>query len=161
MTVPQDLAVLIRPAADEQGLEQRFEQGFDQAFPLVTVDPVGYPHVALLAAAQLGLDDTATLILASVAGTNTRHNLERDRRATLLAVDGMALHVAKLRVVSSLDVLDRAGFVLRLESHKRDSAGTALRPMLFARSDELIAAERWDTDALVLDRLRNMLRGTE
>ena len=153
MNIPEDLAELIRPAGDEQE--------FDQAFPLVTVDAAGYPHVALLAAAQLGVDDAAALILASVAGANTRRNLERDRRATLLAVDGMALHVAKLDVVTDVEVPDRAGFALRLESHKRDSAGTALHPMLFARSTELVAAERWDTDALVLDRLRNMLRETE
>lgn len=150
MDVPEDLVALIRPAADEQE--------FDQAFPLVTVDAAGFPHVALLAAAQLDVDDAARWILASVAGPNTRRNLDRERRATLLAVDGIALHVAKLTVVSSVEAPDRAGYALRLEAHKRDSAGTALHPMLFARSAELVAAERWDTDAVVLDRLRNMLR---
>jgi hypothetical protein len=151
MNVPDTLAALIRPAAPDQPM--------DQAFPLLTVDAAGYPHVALLASTQLGVDDPLTLLLASVAGTTTRANLSRDRRATLLAVDGIALHIAKLDVVFIAETDDRAGFALRVVAYRLDSAGTALHPMMFARSDELVAAERWDKDTEVLARLRQELSG--
>lgn len=146
MNVPETLAALIHPAAPDRQL--------DQAFPLLTVDAAGYPHVALLASAQLGVNAAGSVLLASVAGTNTRANLARDRRATLLAVDGAALHVAKIDVVGTVETDDRAGFALAVASYRLDTAGTALHPMLFARSDELMAAERWDRDSDVLDRLR-------
>lgn len=149
MNVPEALAELIRPASADRPV--------DQAFPLLTVDAAGYPHAALLASAQLGVDATSSVLLASVAGTNTRANLTRDRRATLLAVDGVALHVAKVDVVATVETDDRAGFALRVASYRLDSAGTALHPMLFARSEELVAAERWDRDTEVLARLRGQL----
>jgi hypothetical protein len=146
MNVPDTLAALIRPAAPDEPM--------DQAFPLLTVDAAGYPHVALLASAQLGVDVALTVVLASVAGTTTRANLSRDRRATLLAVDGIALHIAKVDVVATVETDDRAGFALAVTSYRLDSAGTALHPMMFARSDALMAAERWDKDTEVLARLR-------
>jgi hypothetical protein len=149
VNVPEALAELIRPAEAARPL--------DQAFPLLTVDESGYPHVALLASAQLGVDAGASVLLASVAGTNTRANLVRDRRATLLAVDGVALHVTKVDVVATVEGDDRTGFALQVASYRLDSAGTALHPMLFARSDELVAAERWDKDTAILGRLRDEL----
>ena len=151
MSVPDRFVALIRPAAPECPL--------DQAFPLLTVDEAGYPHVALLASAQLGVDAAASVVLASVAGANTRRNLARNRRATLLAADGVALHIAKLDVVATVETNDRFGVALQIAAYRLDSAGTALHPMLFARSEELMAAERWDKDTEVLDRLRAELTG--
>jgi hypothetical protein len=151
MKVPDALAALIRPAEPDRPM--------DQAFPLLTVDGAGYPHVALLASAQLGVDDSAAVLIVSVWGTNTRANLTRDGHATLLAVDGIALHIAKLDVVAIVETDDRAGFALGVTSYRLDSARTALHPMLFARSDALVAAERWDKDTEVLARLRQELSG--
>ena len=84
MSVPAGLARLLagRPAIGAR----------EQAFPFLTVDEGGFPHVALLSRAEVGVSPDGSEVLAVVAGRRTRANLERDRRAGLIAVGGTTAH---------------------------------------------------------------------
>src|ERR1044072_1114798 len=101
MSVPVELALLLegwpRPEQDEQ------------AFPFVTVDEDGFPHVMLLCTAELVATPDRSALLVAVASLNARANLARRGVATLIAADGAAAHYAKLRV---LDVEEHARFNL-------------------------------------------------
>jgi hypothetical protein len=68
------------------------------AYPLVTVDEDGWPHVALLSWGELLPKGDTHVMLALWPASSTRRNLERTGRAVLdIAGEGGVLHV-RLRV---------------------------------------------------------------
>ncbi|MGP4020622.1 hypothetical protein [Saccharopolyspora sp. 5N708] len=151
MTVPEDLAGLLR------GWPRIHVD--EQAFPLLTVDESGFPHVALLSRAELDVDADRGAILAVVASGQTRANIRRCGQATLIAVHGEVAHYAKLRTASTTDQDGLLGCVFRLVSHKRDSLGIPLAPIGFQPTAEIVEMEHWARTRNLLDRLR--ARATE
>ena len=135
MDVPAELALLLatwpRPDQDEQ------------AFPFVTVDADGFPHVMLLCTAELLATNDRSALLVAVASATARANLARNGVATLIAADGAAAHYAKLRVQDTEEFDHFAVFTCQLAHYKRDSLGIPLRPMDFRATREIAENERW------------------
>ena len=135
MSVPAELALLLetwpRPDQDEQ------------AFPFVTVDADGFPHVMLLCTAELLATNDRGAILVAVASANARANLARSGVATLIAADGAAAHYAKLRVTETEEHDYFTVYTCHLAHYKRDSLGIPLRPMDFHATQEVAENERW------------------
>jgi len=149
--LPEDVASVLGQGQDERAAELRR----NQAFPLITIDPSGHPHVLMISQRQLALNRCRQELLVSVHGQQTRSNLKREGRATLLAVTANAAHYLRCTVVRHLQHADREGFELRIVEHESDSAGVTLSPMTFEFSPELAAAERWDLDQGVVEALRS------
>lgn len=147
MSVPAELALLLetwpRPDQDEQ------------AFPFVTVDADGFPHVMLLCTAELLATNDRTAILVAVASANARANLARAGVATLIAADGAAAHYAKLRVAETEEYDHFTVYTCHLAHYKRDSLGIPLRPMDFHATQEVAESERWaSTRAALTNRCK-------
>lgn len=147
MNVPSELALLLetwpRPDQDEQ------------AFPFVTVDEDGFPHVMLLCTAELLATDDRGALLVAVASANARANLARQGVATLIAADGAAAHYAKLRVRDTEEHDHFTVYTFELANYKRDSLGIPLRPMDFHATQEIAENERWAGTRAALTRRRN------
>lgn len=145
ISVPAELALLLetwpRPDQDEQ------------AFPFVTVDGDGFPHVMLLCTAELLATHDRGALLVAVASANARANLARNGVATLIAADGAAAHYAKLRVHDTEEHDHFTVYTCHLAHYKRDSLGIPLRPMDFHATKEIAENERWaGTRAALLRR---------
>lgn len=125
----------------------------DQAFVFLTVDAVGFPHVALLSRAELDVSPAGDAVLAVVASRRTRQNLERDGRATLVAVSGDTAHYLKLELVRSLEGSGQLGCVLRPVEHVADSLGIPLSPLGYLPTRELAELETWQQSAALLAQL--------
>jgi hypothetical protein len=123
-----------------------------QAFPFLTVDDRGLPHVALLSARELAVDDEGSLLVA-LMGMTTGANVQRSGTATLLAVEGTTAHSVKLRLRRIVDDGDLLGLVLEPVDHKADSLGVDLAPISYVATQELAMLERWDRTAALLARL--------
>jgi hypothetical protein len=147
MSVPSELALLLetwpRPDQDEQ------------AFPFVTVDEDGFPHVMLLCTAELLATDDRGALLVAVASATARANLARQGIATLIAADGAAAHYAKLRVRETEEHDHFAVYTCQLAHYKRDSLGIPIRPMDFHATREIAENERWAGTQAALTRRRN------
>jgi hypothetical protein len=143
------------------GGAELFARPTSQAFPLLTVDAGGRPHVCLLCAAQLAVLADRQEIALSIAGRTTCENLRARPVATLVAIGGTTAHYLKGTVVRDVTVEGRAGFVLHVDDHKADSAGVELSPVLFRFSPELAIEERWSRDAAVLRALAGAGSGPE
>jgi hypothetical protein len=125
----------------------------EQAFPFLTVDEVGFPHVALLSRAEIGVSPDGREVLAVVASRRTRANLERDGRAGLVAVDGTTAHYAKLRVGRVIDAGPVLACALSLAEYKADSLGIPLAPVSFVTTAEIARVEDWARSEELLVRL--------
>jgi hypothetical protein len=147
MSVPSELALLLetwpRPDQDEQ------------AFPFVTIDEDGFPHVMLLCTAELLATDDRGALLVAIASTTARTNLARSGIATLIAADGAAAHYAKLRVRETEEHDHFTIYTCELAHYKRDALGIPLRPMDFHATKEIAESERWTTTQAALTRHRN------
>ena len=145
MTVPVVIADLLRggPQPDAQ----------EQAFPFLTVDAEGYPHVALLSRAELDIDDAAGEVLAVVTSTGTRGNLARDGRAALIAIEGTTAHYVKLQLTRSFEEAGAAACGFEVTWHKADTLGIPLEPIRFPATDEVARIERWEVSERLLAEL--------
>jgi len=145
VTVPQALARLLdgRPAVGAR----------EQAFVFLTADQAGFPHVALLSRAELGVSPDGREVLAVVASRRTRANLERDGRAGLVAVEGTTAHYAKLRVVRTIEAGALIGCAMRLAEYQADTLGIALSPVSFVTTADLARLEGWEASERLLRRL--------
>lgn len=135
MTLPEAVAALVA--------EQVEIGGTAQAFPFLTVDADGHPHLALLSATELDVGADGALHVA-LAGAGTRANLLRTGTATLLAVEGTTAHVVKLTLRRHVDHDGLFGAVLDVSSHRPDSLGIPLAPLTFEVVADLERRERWD-----------------
>ena len=125
-----------------------------QAFPFVTVDADGFPHVALVSGRETGVGADGSLLVA-LGSPTTRANLLRSGRATLVAVDGETAHSVKLVLRRSVDAEALLGVVLDVSSHKADSVGVELSAISYVPTEALASLERWDRSARVLALLVN------
>lgn len=145
MDVPEDLASLLAGPPDVNAHEQ--------AFPFLTVDDQGFPHVALLSRAELDVPDDRSKIFAVVASARTRENLERDGHAGLIAIRGTVAHYAKMTVDHHRVEQDLFGCVLTLADYKADSIGVPMEGVSFRTTAEIAAAEMWQRSSDVLSSL--------
>jgi hypothetical protein len=143
-SVPSELALLLatwpQPDRDEQ------------AFPFVTVDENGFPHVMLLCTAELLATDDRDALLVAIASRTARTNLARTPMATLIAADGAAAHYTKLRVHAATEHDGFTIYTCHVAHHKRDSIGIPLRPMDFHATKEIAESERWTSTQAALTR---------
>jgi hypothetical protein len=146
MRVPEAVREILRREAAGEG-------AFGQVYVLMTVDPAGYPHVALLTGDQMREGPGGDELRAVVWGARTRAHLIDSGRATLLVADYRFAHYLKLAVVDSVEQVGRLGVVLRLTDCAHDTAGVDLVPMAFRWSVQLAAREGWERDAAMLDLL--------
>lgn len=152
MSIPAELVRLLsgRPEVDRR----------EQAFPFLTVDESGFPHVALLSRAEVEISAGASEILAVVASEHTRANLRRDGRASLIAVDGTVASYVKLRVVRMLDAGPVLGCAMTIAEYKADSLGIPLEPISFVTTAEIAQTESWETSERLLRDLADPSRGS-
>jgi len=143
-TVPAELALLLEtwPQPDRD----------EQAFPLVTVDENGFPHVMLLCTAELLATADRGALLVAVVSATARANLARDGAATLIAADGSAAHYTKLRVHETTEHDGFAVFTCHVAHYKRDSLGIPLHPMGFRATKAVAESERWTRTRAALSR---------
>ncbi|MPZ79247.1 MAG: hypothetical protein GEV28_02150 [Actinophytocola sp.] len=125
----------------------------EQAFPFVTVDEAGFPHVMLLCTPELLPAGDALLV--AIASTTARANLTRTGTATLIAADGEVAHYAKLRVLATEEHPGFACLTCEVVWHMRDSLGIPLRPMEFHATPAIAANERWAGTRAALVALRD------
>lgn len=143
-SVPAELALLVEtwPSPDQD----------EQAFPFVTVDEDGFPHVMLLCTAELLATPDRGALLVAIASATGRANLARDGVATLIAADGAAAHYAKLRVLDTEEHDHFAVYTCHVAHYKRDSLGIPLRPMDFHATKQVAENERWAATRAALTR---------
>jgi hypothetical protein len=91
----------------------------DQAVVLVTVDPLGRPHPALVSYAELLALDSARVRLGLHAGTRSATNLLDAGRATLIFADAELVVYVKADAVA-LPAAAAAKDLARFELHVRD-----------------------------------------
>lgn len=143
MRIPPELVTLLqswpRPDHDEQ------------AFPFLTVDENGFPHVTLLCTAELHPDGDRVLV--AVASATARANLARTATATLIAADGIAAHYAKLAVRAEADHDAFTCYTGTLVWYKRDSLDIPLHPMTFRAPAAVADAELWTATRAALTAL--------
>jgi hypothetical protein len=145
MTVPADLASLLAGRPDVGTAEQ--------AFPFLTVDEAGFPHVALLSRAEIDVTSDGSDVLAVIASGRTRANLGRDGHAGLIAIGGTVAHYAKLSLVRTIDTPAALGCVLRVTEHKADSLGIPLSPIGFVTTAEIARMEDWAASERLMRQL--------
>jgi hypothetical protein len=131
----------------------------EQAFPFLTVDEAGFPHVALLSRHELDVSPGREEVLVALHSTHTRANLGRDGRAGLIAIAGPVARYAKLRVTRSLEMDGLLGCALELVALKEDSYGIPLEPIGFQTTEEVARLDRWDVSARVLRALAGQADG--
>jgi hypothetical protein len=131
----------------------------EQAFPFLTVDQAGFPHVALLSRSELDVSPGHQEILVALYSTHTRANLGRDGRAGLIAIGGRAALYAKLQVTRSLELDGLLGCALELVDFKEDSYGIPLEPIGFHTTEAVARLDRWDVSARVLRALAGQADG--
>jgi hypothetical protein len=145
MTVPGELARLLAgwPLAGVA----------EQAFPFLTIDEAGFPHVVLLSRAELDVAPDGGTVLAVIASPRTRANLARSGRATLIAISGTTAHCTKLAVRRVIETEAALGCALAMTEHKADSLGIPLTPVSYVPPPELAALESWEASRDLLSRL--------
>jgi hypothetical protein len=146
MMVPDELVDLLTgsPELDARG----------QAFPFLTVDDNGFPHAALLSRAEVEVGPERADLRAALRSRQTRANLTRSGRATLIAVREETAHYLKMRLVRSTVAHDLMACVFEVAEHKADSLGIPLTPLSYPVRAEIARAERWDLTAAALRLLR-------
>ena len=147
VNVPEELAALLAGWPEPGRAEQ--------AFPFLTVDDAQYPHVALLSRAELDVSADRSTVLAVIASTRTRAHLERDGRATLIAVGGTTAHYAKLRVTRTIAAGGALGCRLAVAGYKADSLGIPLSPAGFTATVGVGRLERWPDSRRLLASLND------
>ncbi|MFC0449885.1 hypothetical protein [Rhodococcus jostii] len=150
MTIPGEIVALL------SGFP--YAGAHEQAFPFLSVDAVGYPHSALLSRAELEPGADSATLLAVVASSRTRMNLQRSSTAALIAVDGFVCHHLKLEMVASVSAGEVLGCVFVPVEHKRDDIGIAMQPLSFHVTPDLAVRENWPRSALMFSRLQALLR---
>jgi hypothetical protein len=114
--------------------------------------------VTLLSRAELDISPDRSAVLAVVASIRTRANLERDGRATLIAIGGATAHYAKLRVTRSITGDGALGCRLAVAGHKADSVGIPLSPAGFTATARIGRVERWPDSRRLLASLNDSQR---
>jgi hypothetical protein len=138
--LPQAVAALL------SGLPARGRA--EQAFPVLTIDDAGFPHVCLLSRAQL--QPTPTGLMALVSSRRTRTNLLSRGVATLIAVTPAAAHYCKLQLTESIEQTWALAAAFELVEHTVDRSPVPLTPATYVPTAKLEAAEQWDRGLALL-----------
>lgn len=145
MNVPKEIADLLR------GWPQPGHH--EQAFPLVTVDARGYPHVALLSRSEMDVAPDEVAVLAVIGSERTRANLARSGKATLIATGATSAYYLKLQLGRSIEEEGAMGCTFEAVEFKEDSLGIPLTAMGFEATDDIARMERWERSGRILRRL--------
>jgi hypothetical protein len=145
MNVPNQIAELLR-GWPQPGLHE-------QAFPLVTVDDGGYPHVALLSRSEMDVAPGEVAVLAVIGSSRTRANLARDGKAALIATGATSAYYLKLQLLRSIEDEGAMGCAFEAVEFKEDSLGIPLTPMGFQATDDIARMEMWERSGRILSRL--------
>jgi hypothetical protein len=145
LDVPEPVAELVtgRPGVDET----------EQAFPFLTTDPAGFPHVALLSRSEVEVSADRRRLVAAVASRRTSQNILRTGRTTLVVLGGTTAHYVKLELVGHHQAPGLLGCELAVVDAVADSLGIELSPILFRTSAELARSEHWDRTAELLSMM--------
>jgi hypothetical protein len=125
---------------------------------LLTVDADGHPRHCALSRTELAV--VGSFLDAALYARRTGENLQRERAATLVAVDGdeiVSFRLATNRILRLDGLLGVRFEVLGVET---DSLGVELRPPAFVPTAELARDEHWDATRRALDRLRESAGST-
>ncbi|TCK21825.1 hypothetical protein [Pseudonocardia endophytica] len=125
----------------------------EQAFPLLTADLEGFPHVALLSRTELDVTPDRQRVLAAVASRRTASNLLRTRRATLVTVGGTTAHYVKATLTGHRTDGEILGCELTPVAVLADSLGIPLDPISFRTSAQIAHVEHWDRTTALLTSL--------
>lgn len=125
----------------------------EQAFPLITVDDNGYPHVALLSRSEMDVVPGELALLAVVGSPRTRNNLTRDGRAGLIAIGAYSAYYLKLQLAQSIEDEGVMGCAFSPIEFKEDSLGIPLVPIGFHATADVARMERWEVSARLLTRV--------
>jgi hypothetical protein len=126
--------------------------GHEEAvFALLTVDADGRPRSSALSRTELAVHGTA--IHVALHARRASANLERDGRATLVAVDGDDIISAGLRVGATIRHAGLFAARLDITGGEADSLGIPLRPPTFVPTAELAVQEHWERTRAALARL--------
>ena len=142
MNVPSQVADLLR-GWPQPGIHE-------QAFPLVTVDDRGYPHVALLSRSEMDVAPGESAVLAVIGSERTRANLARSGQATLIATGATSAYYLKLQLVRSIEQEGAMGCAFEAVEFKEDSLGIPLTAMGFQATDDIARMERWERSGRIL-----------
>lgn len=123
----------------------------EQAFHLLSTDVDGRPRAMLLSRAELAADSGD--LLAVLAPSTSRANVERARVATFLAVEGTTQHVLGLDVHGTRADGDLLGVRFAVVAAKADSLGIPLQPLSYTPTEALARAERWVRSGMLLQQL--------
>ncbi|WP_213454353.1 hypothetical protein [Rhizomonospora bruguierae] len=145
LNIPDAVAELV---TGRPGLDQT-----EQAFPFLTTDPAGFPHVALLSRTEVEVAADRRRLVAALASTRTSQNVLRTGRATLIAVGGTTAHYVKLTLVGHHAAPGLLGCEFAVVDAVADSIGIELSPILFQTSADLARSEHWDRTAALLSTL--------
>lgn len=95
----------------------------------------------LLSRAELGV--AGGDVLAVLAPSRSRANVERTGVALLLAVEGTTQHGLGLDRVATVTEAGLLGVRFRVVAAKADSLGLPLRPLSYVPTEDLARTERW------------------
>lgn len=123
----------------------------EQAFHLLSTDLDGRPRAMLLSRAELAADRGD--LLAVVAPSTSRANVERTRVATFLAVEGTTQHTLALDLLDAHGDGDLLGARFAVVAAKADSLGIPLEPLSYTPTDALARTERWVRSGRLLEQL--------
>ncbi len=114
--IPAEIAVLL--TGREEG------PGADLAIPIITLDPAGRPHPALLSPREVIARSSSLLTLMLYGRSSTTGNVRRDGRVSLIVVEGPAAYYIKGRAAEtsppSGGVPGMAYFTMRVEEVLKD-----------------------------------------
>ena len=120
----------------------------EQVFALLSVDPDGSPRTCALSRTEIAVDGTAVHV--ALHARRTTANIDRERRATLVAYDGDDILAIRLTLDFAVSHAGLFAARLAIASGETDSLGIPLRPPTFVPTTELSIQEHWDRTAVAL-----------
>ena len=144
---PQEVAARLAPLLDGDAVIGRDES----VFALLTVDADGSPRSSALSRTELAVHGTA--IHVALHARRASANLERDGRATLVAIDGDDIISAGLRVGATIRHAGLFAARLDISGGEADSLGIPLRPPTFIPTAGLAVQDHWERTRSALARL--------
>jgi hypothetical protein len=123
----------------------------ESVFALLTVDADGSPRSSALSRTELAVHGNS--IHVALHARRASANLERDGRATIVAVDGDDIISAGLQVGATIRHAGLFAARLDITGGEADSLGIPLRPPTFVPTAELAIQDHWERTRAALARL--------
>ncbi len=144
---PEEAAALLAPLVAGDAVIGENEQ----VFALLSVDADGSPRSCALSRTEIAMHGTAVHVALHARRTTT--NIERERRATLVAYGGDDIIAVRLVLDSAISDAGLFGARLAIVDAETDSLGIPLQPPTFVPTAELSIQEHWERTRAVLAHL--------